>query len=101
MPFNSFTFLIFFGLVLGLHQCPLAWTWKKLNLLLASYLFYAAWNPPFVALSMLAAVVDFQLARALGGTRSTSARRLLLTVGLALNLGLLGFFKYGGSCRGT
>ncbi len=23
-------------------------TTKKINLLLASYLFYAAWNPPFV-----------------------------------------------------
>ena len=32
------------AIVLGLHNLPISWTWKKLNLLLASYLFYAAWN---------------------------------------------------------
>ena len=38
MPFNSLTFLLFFGIVLALHQLPLSWRQKKLNLLLASYL---------------------------------------------------------------
>lgn len=50
MIFNSLTFIVFFAVVLLLHHLPLAWTTRKVNLLLASYLFYAAWNPPFVVL---------------------------------------------------
>ena len=50
MVFNSLTFMVFFALVLALHSMPFRWTTKKVNLLIASYLFYAAWNPPFVIL---------------------------------------------------
>src|SRR5947209_2799190 len=95
MVFNSLTFLVFFAVVLVLHRLPLPWTVKKFNLLVASYLFYAAWNPPFVLLLMLAAVVDFVLARWISRSQSTPMRRLLLGLSLALNLGLLGYFKYG------
>ena len=60
MVFNSYTFLIFFVVVLAIHHLPIPWRLKKLNLLLASYVFYAAWNPPFVLLlwiSTLTAIV--------------------------------------------
>ena len=50
MLFNSFTFLVFFAIVLLIHRVSFSWTQKKIHLLLASYLFYAAWNPPFVVL---------------------------------------------------
>lgn len=50
MLFNSYTFLLFFGVVLGIYYLPLSWKHKKVHLLVSSYLFYAAWNPPFVAL---------------------------------------------------
>ena len=95
MLFNSLTFLVFFAIVLVIHHLPLRWSVRKLNLLLASYLFYAAWNPPFVALLILSAVVDFFLARAIGNTNRIGRRRTLLAISLALNLGLLGYFKYG------
>jgi hypothetical protein len=36
MLFNSYTFLIFFGIVLLLHNLPFTWHTKKLNLLGAS-----------------------------------------------------------------
>jgi hypothetical protein len=42
MVFNSLTFLVFFLVVLSLHHLPLPWRVRKVNLLLASYLFYAA-----------------------------------------------------------
>ena len=42
MVFNSLTFIVFFACVLAMHHLPLAWRTKKLNLLVASYLFYAA-----------------------------------------------------------
>lgn len=95
MLFNSVTFLWFFGIVLLLHSLPLPWSLRKLNLLLASYCFYAAWNPPFVLLLWLSTGVDWvaarQMARAQGGQR-----RAWLALSLAANLGLLGYFKYGG-----
>jgi D-alanyl-lipoteichoic acid acyltransferase DltB (MBOAT superfamily) len=96
MVFNSLTFLTFFAVVCFLHYLPLPWTVKKLNLLVASYLFYAAWNPPFVLLLVLSAVVDFFLARWVSRVQRAGGRLLLLCLSLALNLGLLGYFKYGG-----
>ena len=48
MLFNSYTFLVFFAIVLILHNLPFSWKTKKINLLMASYVFYAAWNPPFI-----------------------------------------------------
>lgn len=96
MLFNSLTFLVFFAVVLGVYNLPFPWRGKKVFLLLASYLFYAAWNPPFVLLLILAAVVDFHLAQAITRLKSLRIRRLLLWGSISLNLGLLGYFKYGG-----
>ena len=95
MLFNSYTFLGFFACVLVLHHLPLPWRVRKLNLLWASYLFYAAWNPPFVVLLWISTVVDWFIARWLYRSRTQATRSLLLTVSLAVNLGMLGFFKYG------
>lgn len=96
MLFNSLTFAVFFAGVLLLHRLPLGWTAKKLNLLIASYLFYAAWNPPFVVLLWISTVTDWFAARRMFAARSRSARRGYLILSLAVNLGLLGYFKYAG-----
>ena len=40
MVFNSLTFVVFFACVLVLHSLPLRWTTKKINLLIASYIFW-------------------------------------------------------------
>ena len=95
MLFNSLTFAVFFAVVLLLHNLPFPWPIKKLNLLVASYLFYAAWNPPFVILLWLSTVLDWYVARALYVEQRISQRRMLLAVSMVGNLGLLGFFKYG------
>jgi alginate O-acetyltransferase complex protein AlgI len=95
MVFNSLTFVVFFAAVFALHSLPLPWTLKKFNLLIASYLFYAAWNPPFVLLLVAAGVIDFYLAQWIGNSDNVLFRRSLLTFSLALNLGLLSLFKYG------
>ncbi|MGH8245812.1 MAG: hypothetical protein ACREUU_05200 [Gammaproteobacteria bacterium] len=50
MQFNSLTFIVFFALVLALYYGARRWEAQKTILLIASYLFYAAWNPPFVLL---------------------------------------------------
>ena len=64
--------------------------------MIASYLFYAAWSPPFVLLLMSSAVIDFVLAHLIGNSQSPTLRKLLLVLSLSINLGLLGIFKYGG-----
>ncbi len=94
MLFNSLTFLIFFAIVLLVHYSPLRWRGKKLNLLLASYLFYAAWNPPFILLLWVSTMVDWKVAAAIYRNDSQSRRRALLLLSLGVNLGLLVFFKY-------
>jgi len=95
MVFNSLTFIIFMAVVLLLHHLPFSWRTKKLNLLLASYIFYAAWNPPFVILLLLSTIVDWFVGRRVYVSRSISVRRMALLLSLFVNLGLLGFFKYG------
>ena len=59
MLFNSLTFIVFFAVVLALHYAPLPWTVKKINLLIASYIFYGAWSPPFVLLLWFSTAVDW------------------------------------------
>lgn len=96
MLFNSYTFIAFFIIVLILHNMPFPWKVKKVNLLLASYVFYAAWNPPFILLLWLSTVVDFFVGRALYHQENKHKRKLLLVISLIGNLGMLCFFKYGG-----
>ncbi len=95
MIFNSLTFVVFFAIVLALHNLPLGWRAKKFNLLVASYIFYAAWNPPFVILLWISTTVDWFAARAMYRQKTPRSRHLLLLASLVTNLGLLGFFKYG------
>jgi alginate O-acetyltransferase complex protein AlgI len=95
MIFNSLTFIVFFTVVLVLHNLPFPWRVKKLNLLLASYVFYAAWNPPFVALLWISTVLDWYCARFLYTESRPAHRRFWLGLSLAGNLGMLGYFKYG------
>lgn len=94
MLFNSYTFILFMGIVLALHYTRFSWKIKKINLLLASYLFYALWNPPFVLLLWLSTVVDFFIGKKIYGANPRQ-RKFLLFISLAGNLGMLGFFKYG------
>ena len=95
MVFNSLTFIVFFACVLGLHSLPLPWTAKKINLLIASYLFYAAWNPPFVILLWVSTVVDWYAAQGLVKARREPARHAWMLLSVIANLGMLGYFKYG------
>lgn len=95
MVFNSLTFVVFFLVVLGVHRLPLPWRVKKINLLLASYLFYAAWNPIFVVLLWISTFVDWFVARWMANAHTITRRRTILILSLTVNLGLLGYFKYG------
>lgn len=96
MSFNSYTFIIFFCIVLAFHYSPLSWQAKKINLLIASYIFYAAWHPPFVILLLVCSLADWFAAKGVKASESKGQRRFFLMLSLAVNLGMLGFFKYAG-----
>ncbi len=97
MLFNSLTFVVFFAVVLALHHAPFgSWRVKKVQLLLASYLFYAAWNPPFVLLLWISTVVDWNVAKKIHTADSQGSRRGWMLASVLVNLGILGYFKYGG-----
>jgi len=98
MLFNSPAFYLFFAFILSLRYfSPLSWRGKKLLLLLFSYVFYSAWNPPFVLLLLLSTLVDWTAARKIARAPrdQKTKRRLYLILSLLVNLGLLAFFKYG------
>ena len=95
MVFNSLTFVVFFACVLVMHAMPFSWTAKKRNLLVASYLFYAAWNPPFVILLWISTILDWYAAQKLVQAENPGARRAWMLLSVVANLGMLAYFKYG------
>lgn len=74
---------------------PFNWTTKKGNLLIASYVFYAAWNPPFVVLLWVSTVVDWYAAQKLVHSERPAVRRAWMLLSALANLGMLAYFKYG------
>ena len=95
MLFNSLEFWAFFALVLaGLYVLPRRV--RNLFLLLASYVFYGAWDARFLTLLWISTAVDYVVGLRLHATEDPGARKRWLFVSLATNLGILGFFKYVG-----
>lgn len=101
MLFNSYDFLFAFlpltvaGFYLldrwGAARLLLAW------LLAASLVFYAWWNPACLPLLLASIGANYLLGRGLAQSgQSSVARKAMLAVGIAGNLGLLGYFKYAG-----
>jgi D-alanyl-lipoteichoic acid acyltransferase DltB (MBOAT superfamily) len=97
MLFNSFDFAIFLVLCLSFYfalQVAGSRRGQNLMLLLASYLFYAAWDWRFLGLIAISTGVDYYVGLALQASRGHSRRRALVTLSLVTNLGILGLFKY-------
>ena len=61
MLFNSLTFVVFFVVVVALYWSIRSWKARKNLLVVASYIFYGAWNPPFAALLFSTTSMDFWL----------------------------------------
>lgn len=94
MPFNSYTFFIFFIIVLALYASVTNWSIRKNILLGASYLFYSAWNPLFVLLLLFSTQCDWFLARKIDLATSLATKRFFLITSILVNIGLLCYFKY-------
>ncbi|MEM1033371.1 MAG: MBOAT family protein [Myxococcota bacterium] len=63
-------------------------------LLVASYVFYAAWEPRFVVLMAGCAVLDWAGALVVARQPTARRRRVAVAVVAGVHLGLLGFWKY-------
>ena len=96
MVFSSMTFLCCaLPLALAVYYL-LPRRWRNGWLLAFSLLFYAWGEPVYVALMLFSITFNWGAGLALGRTASKPLRRGLLAAALAVNLGLLGFFKYAG-----
>jgi alginate O-acetyltransferase complex protein AlgI len=95
MLFNSLTFVVFFVVVLAVYWSMRSWNGRKNFLVVASYVFYGAWNPPFAALLFATTALDFYLGRKMGKVHEARERRVWLVISVLVNLSMLGFFKYG------
>src|ERR1043165_6926239 len=93
MLFNTWTFLLFLPafqiLILATSGRLRLWT-----MLCGSLVFYAWWDWRFLFLLLFSAIVDYSLGLAIEGTADAGMRKRLIRVSVAVNLGLLGFFKY-------
>lgn len=92
MLFNSIPFLMFFVVVLIMYYAsPQKLRWGIL--LAASYFFYMSWQPVYVLLIFFTTAVSYWI-----GVKSESKdkrkRQRLLWLSVAVNLGVLFFFKY-------
>lgn len=93
MSFASPEFVIFFAVICILYfATPYRLRWVLL--LIASYLFYAYWNAWYILLIVFSTFVDFIVAARLHRAEDPRRRKLLLTVSMVVNLGVLFAFKY-------
>ena len=93
MIFNSYAFLAFFPIVtLAYYRMPMRA--RRPWLLAASYYFYMCWNAQYALLIAASTLVTYLCALALGRMDAKTGRRAVLALGLAINLGILCFFKY-------
>jgi alginate O-acetyltransferase complex protein AlgI len=92
MVFSSVTFLFYFlpAFLLLYYVLP----WKNSVLLVGSLLFYAWGEPRFVPLLMASALLNYSFGVAIA--KAGSQRKLVLGLGVAANLGMLGYYKYAG-----
>jgi len=102
--FNSYPFILgFLPVVLVVYGALGESRWRQATpffLIAASLFFYAWWNWHYLLLFLFSIAFNYLWSRLLGpippagAAASARARRLILGVGIAVNVALLGYFKY-------
>ena len=94
MLFNSLDFVFFYAVVFGAYALLRRhWTLRKGLLLLASYWFYMAWNPPYVLLLVFSTLLDFVAGQRIARSGAAAPRRAWLVASCVGNLGCAGIFQ--------
>ena len=95
MRFNSLEFyILLLSVFVVYYAIPVRF--RGGILLVTSCVFYMAWRPEYILLILFSVGVDYGVAMGMERFHRTRARKLLLFLSLASNLGLLVFFKYVG-----
>jgi alginate O-acetyltransferase complex protein AlgI len=99
MLFNTFSFWLFFAVVLSLFYA-LPFRFGRYVLLAGSYWFYMAWDWRFGSLLAFVTLVNFLAGWFLPGS-SSKRKKAILWLSIGSTLGVLGFFKYYGFFAST
>ena len=96
MLFNSIDFAVFLPIVFLLYWFVANKNLRLQNFLIvvSSYIFYGWWDWRFLSLIIFSSLIDFFIGKKLSICEKPSSRKFLIGASLALNLGLLGVFKY-------
>ena len=95
MQFTSFTFAVFFPVVVLIFYI-LPKKARQIWLLLASYYFYMGWNPKYALLILTSTVITYLCGLGIDmfSAEKKRVRKAVLLAGILSNLGILVFFKY-------
>lgn len=94
MVFSSSIFILYFLPAFLLIYYFLPGKLKNYFTLLASILFYSWGAPKFIFVILGTTFIDFHLVQWMAATKTVLHRRLMLTLSVSINLGLLFYFKY-------
>ena len=94
MLFNSLEFVVFFTLVLAVITLIKHRYFQHLFILLASYFFYYFSGTYFISILIASTIIDYFLGKEIFRAETIKKKKLILTISIIFNLGLLGFFKY-------
>jgi len=96
MVFSSIVFLLYFLPVFLFCYFFVDKKFKNAVLLIFSIFFYAWGAPKFIFVILITTFIDFNLVALMERSANENRRKLLLTLSVSLNLGLLFYFKYSG-----
>jgi len=91
MLFHTWTFLLFFAAAYPLFRLIKSPEGKRLHIMISSFIFYGWWNPLYLFLISWVICLDFISVYLM---EKTGKRKTFLTISIAGNLAVLGFFKY-------
>ncbi len=94
MLFNSIDFIVFFIIVVTSIIAIKHRKFQHLFLLIASYFFFYYSSNYLIILLIASTLLDFYLGKIIWKTKDIAKKKIFLSISLAGNLGLLGFFKY-------
>jgi len=95
MLFNTGLFMWLFLFFIGFYQYFQRKPISRIFYVIAfSYYFYYKSSGSYVLLLLLSTLVNFYLALLMDEKEKPKARKLILIIALAFNLGMLGYFKY-------
>ena len=98
MLFNSYEFIFLFLLItffvyFFLNKKRLSEAAKGFSVL-SSLFFYSWWNIAYLPLIVASMIFNYSFGLELNKNNPKISKKLLLTLGIAANLALLGYFKY-------